>query len=74
MQKTKLLLVVGLAAFVASCQISEPEPTPYESGVLVLNEGNFSQNNGTISYLSRTGTTAKYDIFSQVNTRSLKGA
>jgi hypothetical protein len=61
MQKTKLLLVAGLAAFVAS------------SGVLVLNEGNFSQNNGTISYLSRTGTTAKYDIFSQVNTRSLKG-
>lgn len=74
MQTTKLLLVAGMAGLLAACQISEPEPTPYESGVLVLNEGNFSQNNGTISFVSRTSSTAQYDIFSRVNTRSLKGS
>lgn len=73
MQKTKLLLLAGLAALLASCQLSEPEPTPYESGILVLNEGNFSQNNGTISFLSRANTAIKYDIFNQANMRSLKG-
>ncbi len=73
MQNSKFLLLAGLAGLLASCQTKDPEPTPYESGILILNEGNFSQNNGTISYLARTSTAAKYDIFNQVNTRSLKG-
>ena len=54
MQNSKFLLLAGLAGLLASCQTKDPEPTPYESVILILNEGNFSQNNGTISYLART--------------------
>ncbi|GAB3987344.1 hypothetical protein GCM10028807_07200 [Spirosoma daeguense] len=59
------LAIVALSAW--NCKTSDPEPTPYESGVIILNAGNFSQNNGTISFVPRGSQTALTDIFRTAN-------
>lgn len=66
-QVTKGLALSLLALSVWNCKTSDPEPTPYESGVLIINEGNFSDNNGTISFLSRTGNTVATNILQAAN-------
>ncbi|GAB3040893.1 YncE family protein [Spirosoma pulveris] len=66
-QPTKGILLGLLALSLWNCKTSDPEPTPFESGVLILNQGNFSQNNGTISFLPRTGTTVATSIFQTAN-------
>ena len=61
-------IALGLLALsIWSCKTSDPEPTPYESGVYILNAGNFSSNNGTISFLPRNGNTAATSIFQAAN-------
>ncbi|GAB3921790.1 YncE family protein [Larkinella terrae] len=83
MKKTKtassvrLKLALGLLVVLNwSCNNNPDDPAavPYGSGVLVVNSGNFTDNNGTITYFPPTGTTASYDIFNQVNQRSLTGS
>lgn len=66
-QPTKGILLGLLALSLWNCKTSDPEPTPYESGVLILNAGNFFQNNGTISFLPRTGNTVATNIFQAAN-------
>jgi hypothetical protein len=66
-QVTKGIALSLLALSVWNCKTSDPEPIPYESGVLILNAGNFSQNNGTISFLPRTGNTVATNIFQAAN-------
>ncbi|RYF57577.1 MAG: DUF5074 domain-containing protein [Cytophagaceae bacterium] len=66
-QVTKGLALSLLALSVWNCKTTDPEPTPYESGVIILNEGNFSQNNGTISFLPRIGNTVATNIFQASN-------
>lgn len=57
-----------------SCNQSDPAPKgDYLSGVFVVNEGNFSQNNGAISYFARENSTASADIFAAANGTALKG-
>lgn len=59
----------------ASCSPNDPTPTqPYDSGVIVINAGNFTDNNGTLSLLKREDKTATYDIFQKENMRSLSGS
>lgn len=61
-------MAIGLVALsVWNCKTSDPEPTPYESGVFILNAGNFSSNNGTISFLPRNGGTVATNIFQTAN-------
>ncbi len=61
-------IALGLLALsVWNCKTSDPEPTPYESGVYILNAGNFSSNNGTVSFLPRTGNTVATNIFQAAN-------
>lgn len=61
-------IALGLLALsIWSCKTSDPEPTPYESGVYILNAGNFSSNNGTISFLPRDGNTVVTSIFQTAN-------
>jgi hypothetical protein len=65
-----ILALGGLAA----CGTTDVNPAgTYDKGVLVLNAGNFFDNNGTISSISRTGTTAQIDIFQAANQRTLAG-
>lgn len=49
------------------CQVSDPDPSPYEEGIYILNAGNPAGNNGTISFLPRGGKTAAVDIFKTAN-------
>lgn len=73
-QLSGILSIALLAAITWSCNQSEPVPTGnYVQGVFVINEGNFSQNNGAISFFTREKTEADADIFSLVNGSSLKG-
>jgi len=67
-----------LAGFIAlslvACNQTDPIPTqPYSNGVIVVNAGNFSDNNGTLSLIQREGQTVLYDIFQKENMRSLAG-
>lgn len=61
-------IAIGLVALsVWNCKTADPEPTPYGDGVYIINEGNFTDNNGSISYLSRTNNTVATNIFVQAN-------
>jgi hypothetical protein len=68
-------LAIAFSTFaVWSCNQSDPAPKgDYVSGVFVVNEGNFSQNNGAISYFTRENNTATADIFAAANGTALKG-
>lgn len=53
---------------------SEPEPSqPYDSGVFVINRGNFFDNNGSINLLNPTTKAVNLDIFQIENINSLAG-
>ena len=65
------ILLFGLNA---CTKTSEPEPTqPYDSGVLVSNRGNFSDNNGSITLINPTTKVISYDVFQTENNRALAG-
>ncbi|MVM29408.1 DUF5074 domain-containing protein [Spirosoma sp. HMF4905] len=66
-QLTKSIAIGLVALSVWNCKTSDPEPTPYESGVFILNAGNFSNNNGTVSFLSRNSNTVATNIFQTAN-------
>jgi hypothetical protein len=69
-----LVLLASFIGFNACTSDEVATPTQaYETGVLVLNEGNFADNNGSITKIDRTGTVAVFDIFKQANGRSLAG-
>ena len=72
-QLTKRIVAGLLTLSVLSCNTSDPEPSPYEAGVYIINAGNFQDNNGSISFLSRNSTTVSSDIFSAANARTLTG-
>ncbi|MFN3489240.1 MAG: YncE family protein [Emticicia sp.] len=58
----------------SSCEKTENTPTqPYDDGVFVINAGNFFDNNGTLSLVSRDSKTASTDIFMKENNRSIAG-
>lgn len=71
---SSILTVTLISAIAWSCNQSDPAPEgTYVQGVFVINEGNFSQNNGNISFLTREKNIADSDIFSIVNGSTLKG-
>ena len=71
----RFAVVFFAATTVFSCVKSDPEPAqPYDKGVLVLNAGNFFDNNGTLSLLSKDSKSmASFDVFQKENGRSLAG-
>jgi hypothetical protein len=76
---SRLLSATAIAFTVATlftaCN-SDTDPTPsgpYTNGVIVMNFGNFSQNNGSLSWLNRTNSTAQTDIFRARNNRPTSG-
>ncbi len=72
----KTLATITLAAFMlGSCTKTETTPAqPYDDGVIVVNEGNFNDNNGSLSLVARNSKSATVDIFQKENTRSLAGS
>jgi len=79
MKKNLLLnrLLVGTclftnALFFTSCDNETEQPKgTYESGVFVVNEGNFTKGNGAVSFINTTAKIAEPDIFKAVNGRPL---
>ncbi|GAB3548489.1 DUF5074 domain-containing protein [Spirosoma fluminis] len=72
-QATRSIVAVAVALSVWNCKTTDPEPTPYESGAFIINSGNFTDNNGSISFLPKNSTTTATDIFNAVNARTLTG-
>jgi hypothetical protein len=78
MKMKRQLSSVVAAAFLSilawSCNQSDPAPKgDYVQGVFVMNEGNFLQNNGGISYFTREQNTAEAEIFADANGSALGG-
>ncbi len=66
------ILTAAAAVFlVVSCKNNDnPEPEPegaYAEGVIVINGGNFSQNNGTFSFLQRESKDVVENIYNLAN-------
>lgn len=71
-KKLVLLSFVSVALF--SCETKETEPAqPYDTGVIVMNAGNFFDNNGSFSLLDRNSKTISLDIFQKENNRPIVG-
>jgi hypothetical protein len=74
MKKLFLILSVTLL-FHASCKKENNEPTTNsfltENGVFVINEGNFMQGNGSLSFYSYDSVKIFNDLFSTTNGRPL---
>jgi hypothetical protein len=70
------ILMLGLLAIsTLACDKNEDpqdDSNSYHHGTLILNEGNFMDNNGTVTH--RLGNHVKYDIFQAENLRSLSGS
>lgn len=68
-----ILTIIPAAFFALSCSQDGTEPAPepsagaYSEGVIVINGGNFGQNNGTFSFLKRDEGTVVQNIFNLVN-------
>lgn len=74
MNYKKLLLLSFVSIALFSCETKEAEPAqPYDSGVIVVNAGNFFDNNGSLSFLKRDSTKASMDVFQKENKRSIVG-
>jgi hypothetical protein len=72
----KKVILLGLLSIILPACSSDPTPTPaqpYEKGIFVINAGNFLDNNGTVSWMTREGKTATLDIFFKENNRNLTG-
>lgn len=69
MKKT-LLLSLALSLLFVSCKKDNPEPTPVfslENGVFILNQGNFTAGNASLSYYQYDGNTLFNGLFFDVN-------
>lgn len=65
------VLILGLNACKSN---SETAPSqPYDTGVFVINRGNFFDNNGSISLINTTTKALTFDIFQKENINALAG-
>ena len=68
--KKNLLLSLVLSILFVSCKKDNPEPTPVfslESGVFILNQGNFTAGNASLSYFQNEGDKLYNNLFFEVN-------
>jgi hypothetical protein len=69
MKKT-FLLSLALSLLFVSCQKNSPEPQPLvdlENGVFILNQGNFTAGNASLSYFQNEGEKLYNNLFFEVN-------
>ena len=77
MKSLNRLILAGLlifSVFITACAGDDPEPEPlnkYNNGILIANEGNFGEGNGSISYYSFDKDTVANKIFEAENNRPL---
>ncbi|MGL4630283.1 MAG: DUF5074 domain-containing protein [Leadbetterella sp.] len=75
MKKVQLFTFLVVSMFLVSCSSDDDNATPsgFSDGVMIVNEGNFLDNNGSISFLKRSSTTAQNDLFKEANKRDIFG-
>lgn len=73
-------MIAAVAVFFTSCSNDDEQGFvddlplgAYDEGVLILNQGNFGQDNATISYLSNDFSTFQESAFSTVNPTKVLG-
>jgi len=72
-------MIAAVAVFFASCSKEDIETVTelplgaYDNGVLILNQGNFGQDNSSISYLSNDFATFQNNAFLAVNPTKILG-
>jgi hypothetical protein len=72
--KINLFTIGVLSIFLGSCSKNEPSlPQAYQHGAIVINAGNFTDNNGTLSFIKSNSQEVVYDIFQKENMRSIAG-
>jgi hypothetical protein len=73
-QLSGILTITAISTLLWSCNQSDPVPKgSYKQGVFVINEGNFSQNNGSLSFFTRENNVAESDVYASVNGNALQG-
>jgi DNA-binding beta-propeller fold protein YncE len=73
---TFLVLFLSVTALLFSCEDKDPEPveTPaYDHGVFILNEGNFTESDGSLSFFDLDSLKVKNNLFERVNGRPFAG-
>lgn len=76
----RVFVIAALAVFFASCSNDDEQGLvddlplgAYDNGVLILNQGNFGQDNASISYLSNDFSTFQESAFFTVNPTKILG-
>lgn len=70
----KFLSILATATLLVACNRDGEVYTPkgnYESGFLILNEGNFGHNNGSLTYTSYQFTNTQNNVYQSVNNEIL---
>ena len=76
----RVFMIAALAVFFSSCSSDDEQGFlddlplgAYDNGVLILNQGNFGQDNATISYLSNDFSIFQGSAFAAVNPTKILG-
>ncbi len=76
MKKIKLSYVYMLALLVIASACKKDEEVPkgeFATGVIVINEGNFGDADGTVGFYDPSAKTATQDIYQKVNNETVSG-
>ena len=70
MKKANLLILgmVLLAGFISGCSTTEEVPKgEFATGVVIINEGNFTEANGSVGFYNESNSGVSQDIFEKAN-------
>src|SRR5512142_3246030 len=70
---SKATLALGIVLFFAGCEKDNNSTVQgkFSKGIFVVNEGNFTHGNASISFYDRDSMKVTNDLFSKVNSRPL---
>lgn len=72
--RLSMVYVLALIVIISACKKDEEVPRgEYATGVLVINEGNFSDADGSIGFYDPSSNTTLQNIYSNVNGENLSG-
>ncbi len=73
-KSTRLIIFYFISLLLISCDENTPEPVNnllYQNGVFIVNEGNFSDSDGSLSFYSLEDEEVTNQVFEEVNERPL---
>lgn len=75
--KNIFLIALAISSLFTGCKKEEePDPvnpavTDYSTGIFIINEGNYSQGNASLTYFNRDSKIIIEDLFEEINSRPL---